>query len=230
MKRAAAAGTMWTCTPSGFTKPESRAINSSSRAICSKVETEKAYRTTSSQSGMASYYGSESGSQTASGARFNPNAMTAAHRTLPFGTWVRVFNLDNDKTVDVRINDRGPFVDNRVIDLSHAAAKKLGKKLYQGVYAALLGPSYETPAEIRHLRTIGADLVGMSTVPEVIGARHMGLKVLAISCVTNMAAGTFDKPLDHKEVLETGERVRGDFVALLRAVITEIEAGVQKDS
>jgi len=136
----------------------------------------------------------------------------------------------NDERLGPRFPDMTQAYYKPYRDMALTAAKKLGKNLYQGVYAALLGPSYETPAEIRYLRTIGADLVGMSTVPEVIGARHMGLKVLAISCVTNMAAGTFDKPLDHKEVLETGERVRGDFVALLRAVITEIEAGVQKDS
>lgn len=109
-----------------------------------------------------------------------------------------------------------------------AAAKKLGKTLHQGVYAALLGPNYETPAEIRYLRTIGADLVGMSTVLEVIAARHMELRVLAISCVTNMAAGILDQVIDHKEVLETGERVKGDFVALLRAVLPEIAKDVEE--
>jgi rare lipoprotein A len=93
-----------------------------------KVETEKAYRTTSSQSGMASYYGSESGSQTASGARFNPNAMTAAHRTLPFGTKVRVTNKNNGRSVIVTINDRGPFIRGRIIDLSTAAAGVIGMK------------------------------------------------------------------------------------------------------
>lgn len=109
-----------------------------------------------------------------------------------------------------------------------AAAQKLGITVHEGVYAGLLGPSYETPAEIRYLRTIGADLVGMSTIPEVIAARHMGIKVLAISCVTNMAAGILDKALDHQEVLETTTKVQGDFVALLKAVIPDIARDVAK--
>ncbi len=103
-------------------------------------------------------------------------------------------------------------------------ARRLGITCFEGVYAALLGPNYETPAEIRFLRTIGADVVGMSTVAEVIVARQMGIKVLAISCVTNMAAGILDKPINHEEVLETGERVKGQFIALLRAVIPRIVA------
>lgn len=122
----------------------------------------------------------------------------------------------------------------RFPDMTHAYAKdyraiageeaaKLGMTLHEGVYAALLGPSYETPAEINYLRIIGADLVGMSTAFEVIAARHMGIKVLAISCVTNMAAGILDQPLSHEEVMQTGERVRSSFEALLRAVLPRIE-------
>jgi purine-nucleoside phosphorylase len=97
--------------------------------------------------------------------------------------------------------------------------KRLGIEVAEGVYAALTGPSYETPAEIRYLRAIGADLVGMSTVPEAIAAAHLGIRVLGISCVTNMAAGILDQPITTEEVMETGERVKADFVALLRAVI-----------
>ena len=102
-----------------------------------------------------------------------------------------------------------------------------GIEMHQGVYAALSGPTYETPAEIRFLRTIGADLVGMSTVPEAIVAVHMGMRVLAISCVTNMAAGILDQPLNHEEVLETARRVQGQFVALLEAVIPKIAADLE---
>ena len=100
--------------------------------------------------------------------------------------------------------------------------------LHEGVYAALLGPNYETPAEIQYLRTIGADLVGMSTVFEVIAARHMGIKVLAISCVTNMAAGILDQPLSHQEVMETGERVKTSFEALLRAVLPRMRTTLRE--
>jgi purine-nucleoside phosphorylase len=125
----------------------------------------------------------------------------------------------------------------RFPDMTHAYAKdyravakeeaaKLGMNLHEGVYAALLGPSYETPAEINYLRIIGADLVGMSTAFEVIAARHLGIKVLAISCVTNMAAGILDQPLSHHEVMETGERVKTSFQALLRAVLPRIEQAV----
>ena len=102
-------------------------------------------------------------------------------------------------------------------------ARRMGGEVYEGVYAAVAGPSFETPAEIRFLRAIGADLVGMSTVPEVIAARHMGVEVLAISCVTNMAAGMTGEKITAEEVLETGERVREKFLALIKAVLPKID-------
>jgi purine-nucleoside phosphorylase len=134
----------------------------------------------------------------------------------------------NDERYGPRFPDMSQAYWKPYREMALQAAKKLGKTLYQGVYAGLLGPSYETPAEIRYLRTIGADLVGMSTIPEVIAARHMGVKVLAISCVTNMAAGILDQPITHDEVLETGERVKGDFLALLQAVLPEIAKDVKE--
>ncbi len=124
---------------------------------------------------------------------------------------------------DERFGERFPDMTQVYWKPYQAAAleegKRLGMEIAQGVYAALTGPSYETPAEIRYLRTIGADLIGMSTVPEVIAAAHLGIRVLGISCVTNMAAGILDQPITTEEVIETGERVKADFVALLRAVI-----------
>lgn len=132
----------------------------------------------------------------------------------------------NDERFGLRFPDMTQAYWKPYREIALRVARRLGKTAYQGVYAGLSGPSYETPAEIRYLRTIGADLVGMSTIPEVIAARHMGLKVLAISCVTNMAAGISDEALNHEEVLKTGERVKGDFVALLRAVLPEIAVDV----
>jgi purine-nucleoside phosphorylase len=102
------------------------------------------------------------------------------------------------------------------------AGQKLALNLHEGVYLALAGPNYETPAEIHSFRTIGADLVGMSTVPEVLAARHSGIRVLGISCVTNMAAGITGRSLTAEEVFETGNRVKQQFIALLRAVIPRI--------
>jgi len=129
----------------------------------------------------------------------------------------------NDDRLGTRFPDMTRAYWKPYREIAREESRRLGKTVYEGVYAGLLGPSYETPAEIRYLRTIGADLVGMSTIPEVIVAQHMGLKVLAISCVTNMAAGILDQPINHEEVLETTEKVRGDFVALLRAVLPRIE-------
>lgn len=128
----------------------------------------------------------------------------------------------NEERFGPRFPDMTEAYSKEYRQIAKDEARNLGIDLYEGVYVALAGPSYETPAEIRYLRTIGADLVGMSTVPEVIVARHMGVKVMAISCVTNMAAGLSNQTINHQEVLETGQRVRGKFLALLTAVIPRI--------
>jgi len=136
----------------------------------------------------------------------------------------------NDERFGHRFPDMTHVYSKRLRAVALEEATKLSIAPHEGVYVALAGPSYETPAEIRFLRTIGADLVGMSTVPEAIAARHMGMELLAISCVTNMAAGTTDQPLDHEEVLEVGRRVMGQFIALLRAVLPRIENSTEQPS
>jgi purine-nucleoside phosphorylase len=132
----------------------------------------------------------------------------------------------NDERFGLRFPDMTTAYDKTFRAIAGGEAAKSGMEMPEGVYAALAGPSYETPAEIRYLRAIGADLVGMSTVPEVIAARHSGMRVLGISCVTNAAAGVIDQPLVHTEVLEVAERVKGQFIALLRAVIPKIAAEI----
>lgn len=112
----------------------------------------------------------------------------------------------------------------RLRELAKAEAEKQAISLPEGVYLAVLGPSYETPAEIRAFRTLGADLVGMSTVHEVIVARHMGLEVLGLSLVTNMAAGVLDRELNHTEVMEIGKQVEGQFTALVKAIVPQVAA------
>ncbi|HTQ56682.1 MAG TPA: purine-nucleoside phosphorylase [Bryobacteraceae bacterium] len=130
----------------------------------------------------------------------------------------------NDDALGPRFPDMSEAYPRELRALAHEVGSELGLRLAEGVYAAMLGPSYETPAEIRYLRTIGADVVGMSTVPEVIAANHMGMRVLGISCVTNMAAGILPQRISHAEVLETGEMVRGTLVRLLRALLPRLGA------
>jgi purine-nucleoside phosphorylase len=129
----------------------------------------------------------------------------------------------NDDRFGPRFPDMSAVYSPRLRALANIAAGATSVTLAHGVYAALMGPSYETPAEIRYLRAIGADAVGMSTVPEAIVARHMGVEVLGISCITNMAAGVLPQPLDHAEVMETAQRVRGQFIALLEGIIGRLD-------
>lgn len=128
----------------------------------------------------------------------------------------------NDGRFGVRFPDMSEVYSRELQEMTVQEARAMGVEVRRGIYAALPGPSYETPAEIHMLRTFGADAVGMSTVPEAIVARQMGMNVLGISCITNMAAGISDQPINHEEVMETGERVRTTFTQLLRRVIARL--------
>jgi purine-nucleoside phosphorylase len=128
----------------------------------------------------------------------------------------------NDERFGPRFPDMSEIYSSRLRHLADDVAKARGIPVSHGVYIAVHGPSYETPAEIKFFRTVGADAVGMSTVPEAIAARHMGIDVLGISCITNMAAGVLPQPLIHDEVMETARRVRGSFIALLEGIIERV--------
>ncbi len=130
----------------------------------------------------------------------------------------------NDERFGPRFPDMSEVYSRELQELVIEEARHLAVTLRRGIYAGLAGPSYETPAEIHMLRACGADAVGMSTVPEAIVARQMGLKVLGISCITNMAAGISEQPINHEEVMETGERVRETFTKLLRRLIARMPA------
>jgi purine-nucleoside phosphorylase len=127
----------------------------------------------------------------------------------------------NEEALGERFIDMSEAYDRGLRDVAEAACRATGVRSHRGVYLALTGPSFETPAEIRMFRTLGADAVGMSTVPEVIAARHMGIRVVGLSCITNMAAGVLDRKLDHREVLETGERVKTALLDVLARIITD---------
>lgn len=130
----------------------------------------------------------------------------------------------NDDALGPRFPDMSNAYDPRLRALAREAADRLGQELGEGVYAAWLGPAFETPAEIRMIRALGADLVGMSTVPEVLAARHMGVRCLAVSCVTNMAAGILPEPLDAEHVLAVGASAQGRLTALLRELLPQLPA------
>ncbi|GGL46690.1 purine-nucleoside phosphorylase [Sporolactobacillus putidus] len=128
----------------------------------------------------------------------------------------------NNENEGPRFPDMSAPYNPALIDLGKRAASSLGIGIQEGVYLATHGPQYETPAEIRMMRTLGADAVGMSTVPEVIAANHAGLKVLGISCITNMASGILNKPLSHAEVIDTANRVKEDFTRLVKKIVRHI--------
>ncbi len=129
---------------------------------------------------------------------------------------------ENDPRIGERFFDMSRAYDPELRAAAVRAGSELGLNLHEGVYAWFTGPSYETPAEIRMARTLGADAVGMSTVPEVIAAVHCGLRVLGVSCITNMAAGMSDKPVSSEEVFETSERVKPQFSAFVRRTLRAI--------
>lgn len=128
----------------------------------------------------------------------------------------------NDDRLGPRFPDMSTLYDPAFQEIIAAALLEMGRPARRGIYAGLAGPSYETPAEIRMLAALGADAVGMSTVAEAIAARHMGLRVAGISCITNLAAGVSAQPLRHSEVTETAERVKGDFIRLLNRVVPQL--------
>lgn len=128
----------------------------------------------------------------------------------------------NDEAIGPRFPDMSCAYDKSLLSAARQCGKEENINLVEGVYIMMTGPCYETPAEIRMARVLGADAVGMSTVPEVIAANHCGLKVLGISCITNMACGILDKPLIHKEVIETSNRVKDKFIALVSRILSQL--------
>lgn len=128
----------------------------------------------------------------------------------------------NDEDLGPRFPDMTDLYNKELVEVAENSAKKLGIDIKEGVYMYFTGPSYETAAEVRMARILGADAVGMSTVPEAIIARHRGLKILGISTITNMSTGILDTPLDHTEVVEVGKEVAGKFKELLKEIIEEI--------
>ncbi|KYC95189.1 purine-nucleoside phosphorylase [Heyndrickxia sporothermodurans] len=134
----------------------------------------------------------------------------------------------NDSRFGARFPDMSEAYNKELRSQAKEIANQLNIKIQEGVYVGNTGPTYETPAEVRMIRTLGGDAVGMSTVPEVIVARHAGLKVLGISCISNMASGILDQPLTHDEVIETTEKVRADFLTFVKEIVKNIQVGEEK--
>ncbi|PLR99813.1 purine-nucleoside phosphorylase [Bacillus sp. T33-2] len=128
----------------------------------------------------------------------------------------------NDSRLGVRFPDMSEAYSKEYLNVAKQTAARLNLQVREGVYVGNTGPTYETPAEVRLARTLGGDAVGMSTVPEVIVARHAGMRVLGISCISNMAAGILDQPLNHEEVIETTEKVRAQFLLYVKELVSEL--------
>ncbi|MGL4819474.1 MAG: purine-nucleoside phosphorylase [Bacilli bacterium] len=161
------------------------------------------------------------------------NAAGAVNEAFKAGDFMiitdHINNFGTNPLIGPNVNEWGPrfpdlseAYDRAYVRLAADESKKLGVTAHEGVYCGNTGPTYESPAEIRMMRTWGADAVGMSTVPEVIVARHMGMRVLGISCLSNMAAGILPQPLTHDEVMEIAGQVQGDFLALVRAIVPQL--------
>jgi purine-nucleoside phosphorylase len=134
----------------------------------------------------------------------------------------------NDNRFGARFPDMSEPYNKELRLIARNVAEKLNIRIQEGVYVGNTGPTYETPAEVRMIRTFGGDAVGMSTVPEVIVAKHAGLKILGISCISNMASGILDQPLTHDEVIETTEKVRKDFLLFVKEIVKNIKVGEPK--
>lgn len=152
---------------------------------------------------------------------FNPGNLMIINDHINFSGSNPLIGKNHDE-FGPRFPDMSQAYSKRLISIAKDCAKELSIDVKEGVYMYFSGPTYETPAEIRMARTLGADAVGMSTVPEVIVSRHCGIEILGISCITNMASGILDQPLNHEEVIETSNRVKNDFSSLIKLVIEKI--------
>jgi purine-nucleoside phosphorylase len=154
---------------------------------------------------------------------YKPGEFMIISDVINFTGWNPLRGLNIDE-LGPRFPDMSAALDASLIERAKDAASRLGAAAHTGVYAMMTGPSYETPAEIRMLRILGADAVGMSTVPEIIAARHAGIRILGISCITNMAAGILSQPLTHEEVMQTGASVRDSFAKWIRGILSAMPA------
>jgi purine-nucleoside phosphorylase len=152
---------------------------------------------------------------------FKPGDLMIITDHINFGGYNPLIGANDDR-LGVRFPDMSKAYTPEYIEIARQCAKDLNINIKEGIYTFFTGPTYETPSEVRMARIMGADAVGMSTVPEVIVASHSNLKVVGISCITNMAAGILDQPLNHEEVIETTQRVKQEFLSLVKSIVKAI--------